>query len=45
MQRKLGLAFQHPDDQLFMATVRQDVKFWPRRGDAPQPNPAGIGRA
>ncbi len=30
LQKKLGLAFQHPDDQLFMATVRQDVEFGPR---------------
>lgn len=30
LQRRLGLAFQNPDDQLFMATVRQDVEFGPR---------------
>lgn len=30
LQKKLGLAFQHPDDQLFMTTVRQDVEFGPR---------------
>lgn len=30
IQKKLGLAFQNPDDQLFMATVRQDVEFGPR---------------
>ncbi|MFQ3546785.1 MAG: ABC transporter ATP-binding protein [Termitinemataceae bacterium] len=30
IQRKLGLAFQNPDDMLFMTTVRQDVEFGPR---------------
>jgi len=30
LQKKLGLAFQNPDDQLFMATVQQDVEFGPR---------------
>lgn len=30
IQRKIGLAFQNPEDQLFMATVRQDVEFGPR---------------
>jgi len=30
LQKKLGLAFQHPDDQLFMPSVRQDVEFGPR---------------
>jgi len=36
LQRKLGLAFQHPDDQLFMATVRQDVEFGPRNAGYPE---------
>ncbi len=29
-RRHMGLAFQNPDDQLFMATVGEDVAFGPR---------------
>jgi len=29
-RRRLGFAFQDPDDQLFMATVAEDVAFGPR---------------
>jgi len=30
IRRRVGIVFQDPDDQLFMATVRQDVEFGPR---------------
>ena len=30
LRQRLGLAFQNPDDQLFMATVGEDVAFGPR---------------
>lgn len=30
MRRKVGLVFQDPDDQLFAATVEQDIAFGPR---------------
>ena len=37
IRRRVGVVFQDPDDQLFMATVRQDVAFGPanlgQRGD------------
>ena len=29
IRRRVGIVFQDPDDQLFMATVRQDVAFGP----------------
>lgn len=29
VRRQVGLVFQHPDDQLFMSTVREDVAFGP----------------
>lgn len=29
VRRRVGMVFQHPDDQLFMATVRDDVAFGP----------------
>lgn len=29
LRRRVGLVFQNPDDQLFAATVRQDVSFGP----------------
>ena len=29
IRRRVGVVFQDPDDQLFMATVRQDVAFGP----------------
>lgn len=32
LRRKAGLTFQNPDDQLFMATVGEDVAFGPRNG-------------
>ena len=38
VRRRVGVVFQDPDDQLFMATVRQDVAFGPAnlglRGEA-----------
>lgn len=38
IRRRVGLVFQDPDDQLFMATVAQDIAFGPAnfglRGDA-----------
>ena len=30
LQKRVGLVFQDPDDQLFMPTVREDVEFGPR---------------
>ncbi len=30
IRRRVGVVFQDPDDQLFMATVRQDVAFGPK---------------
>lgn len=30
VRQKLGMVFQNPDDQLFMATVKEDVAFGPR---------------
>ena len=29
LRQKVGLVFQHPDDQLFSASVRQDISFGP----------------
>ena len=29
IRRELGLVFQNPDDQLFMATIREDLEFGP----------------
>jgi cobalt/nickel transport system ATP-binding protein len=37
MYRKVGLVFQNPDDQLFAATVEDDVAFGPRNLGLPEP--------
>ena len=35
IRRKIGIAFQNPDHQLFMPTVEQDVAFGPLNMDIP----------
>lgn len=37
MYQKVGLVFQNPDDQLFAATVGEDVAFGPRNLGLPEP--------
>jgi cobalt transport protein ATP-binding subunit len=36
VRSKVGLVFQNPDDQLFMATVYEDVAFGPRNAGRPR---------
>ncbi|MDR1885976.1 MAG: energy-coupling factor ABC transporter ATP-binding protein [Synergistaceae bacterium] len=36
IRRKIGIVFQNPDDQLFMANVRDDVAFGPRNMGLPE---------
>jgi cobalt/nickel transport system ATP-binding protein len=36
IRRKVGIVFQNPDDQLFMARVRDDVAFGPRNMGLPE---------
>ncbi len=35
-RKSIGLVFQHPDDQLFMPTVEEDVAFGPRQAGHPE---------
>lgn len=35
-RRAVGIVFQHPDDQLFMPTVAEDVAFGPRQISMPE---------
>jgi cobalt/nickel transport system ATP-binding protein len=35
-RKAIGLVFQHPDDQLFMPTVEEDVAFGPRQAGHPE---------
>ncbi len=37
IRRRVGLLFQDPDDQLFSATVREDVAFGPQQLGLPEP--------
>ncbi len=37
LYQRIGLVFQNPNDQLFAATVEEDVAFGPRNLDLPEP--------
>ena len=37
LRRRIGMVFQNPDDQLFMATVGEDVAFGPRNAGLAEP--------
>lgn len=36
LYRQMGFVFQNPDDQLFGATVKEDIAFGPRNQDLPE---------